>query len=66
MGNIGTSELILILLVLFLFFGSKKIPEIAQGFGKGIREFRKASREFQEDDDVRGKNIENKTPEQKG
>ncbi len=66
MGNIGTSELILILLVLFLFFGAKKIPEIAQGLGKGIREFRKASREFQEDDDVRDKKIENKTPEQKG
>jgi len=45
MGNLGAPELILILLVIIVFFGAKKIPEIAQGVGKGIREFRKASRE---------------------
>ncbi|MGA9405859.1 MAG: twin-arginine translocase TatA/TatE family subunit [Bacteroidota bacterium] len=49
MGNLGAPELILILLVIVVFFGAKKIPEIAQGFGKGIREFRKASRDIQED-----------------
>lgn len=49
MGNLGAPELILIVLVLLVFFGAKKIPEIAQGFGKGIREFRKASREVQEE-----------------
>ena len=48
MGNLGAPELILILLVIVVFFGAKKIPEIAQGFGKGIREFRKASKEIQE------------------
>lgn len=47
MGNLGAPELILIALVIIVFFGAKKIPEIAQGFGKGIREFRKASREVQ-------------------
>lgn len=66
MGNIGTTEIILIVAVLFLFFGAKKIPELAQGLGKGIREFRKASREIQEDIDADAKKIENKTPEQKG
>jgi len=66
MGNIGTSELILILAVLFLFFGAKKIPELAQGLGKGIREFRKASREIQDDVDTDGKKIDKKTPEKKG
>jgi sec-independent protein translocase protein TatA len=50
MGNIGTTELILIILVILVFFGSKKIPELAQGLGKGIREFKKATREIQEDD----------------
>lgn len=45
MGNLGAPELILILLVIIVFFGAKKIPEIAQGVGKGIREFRKASKE---------------------
>jgi sec-independent protein translocase protein TatA len=66
MGNIGTTELILIIAVLFLFFGAKKIPELAQGLGKGIREFRKASREIQDDIDTETKKIDNKTPEQKG
>jgi sec-independent protein translocase protein TatA len=66
MGNIGTTEIILIIAVLFLFFGAKKIPELAQGLGKGIREFRKASREIQEDIDTDTKKIDTKTPEQKG
>jgi sec-independent protein translocase protein TatA len=66
MGNIGTTELILIIAVLFLFFGAKKIPELAQGLGKGIREFRKASREIQDEIDTETKKIDNKTPEQKG
>ena len=52
MGNLGAPELILILLVIVVFFGAKKIPEIAQGFGKGIREFRKASRDIQQDIEV--------------
>jgi sec-independent protein translocase protein TatA len=66
MGNIGTTEIILIIAVLFLFFGAKKIPELAQGLGKGIREFRKASREIQDDIDTESKKIESKTPDQKG
>ena len=49
MPNIGMSEIILILLVVLIFFGAKKIPELAQGLGKGMREFRKAAREVQED-----------------
>jgi TatA/E family protein of Tat protein translocase len=64
MGNIGTSELILILLVILVFFGSKKIPELAQGLGKGIREFKKATREIQ-DDDGDQKKIEQKPVEEK-
>ena len=66
MGNIGTTELILIMAVVFLFFGAKKIPELAQGLGKGIREFRKASREIHDDIEADAKKIESKTPEQKG
>ena len=48
MGNLGPTELILILLVVIVFFGAKKIPELAQGVGKGIREFKKATREIEE------------------
>ncbi len=51
MGNLGVPELLIILLLLLVFFGAKKIPEMAQGLGKGIREFRKATKEVQEDID---------------
>ncbi len=48
MGSVGPTELILIVLVVILFFGARKIPELAQGLGKGLREFRKATRESDE------------------
>ena len=47
--NIGGSELFLILLVVLLLFGSKKIPELARGLGKGIRYFKDATNEIQEE-----------------
>ena len=50
MGNIGVPELLIIFVMILIFFGPKKIPEIAQGLGKGIREFKKAAREL--DDEV--------------
>ncbi|TAK67108.1 MAG: twin-arginine translocase TatA/TatE family subunit [Bacteroidetes bacterium] len=49
MPNIGTGEIILILLIVLIFFGAKKIPELAQGLGKGIKEFRKAARDVQDE-----------------
>jgi sec-independent protein translocase protein TatA len=52
MGNLGATEILLIFLVIVIFFGAKKIPELAQGLGKGIREFKKAAREI--DDEVQG------------
>jgi len=45
LGNIGTPELIVLGLVLFLFFGGKKLPELARGVGDSVREFRKAAGE---------------------
>jgi sec-independent protein translocase protein TatA len=47
--NLGAPEIILIVAVVLVFFGAKKIPELAQGIGKGLREFRKAARDIQED-----------------
>jgi sec-independent protein translocase protein TatA len=40
---IGTGELIVILCVVLLLFGGKKLPEFARNLGKGIREFKKAA-----------------------
>lgn len=48
-GNLGASEILIIVLVVLLLFGSKKIPELAQGIGKGMREFKKALRDVEED-----------------
>ena len=42
-GSIGFSEILLIFLVVLLLFGAKRIPEVARGLGKGIKEFRKAA-----------------------
>lgn len=41
-GNMGFSEWAMVLLIVMLLFGGKKIPELMRGFGKGIREFNSA------------------------
>ncbi len=41
-GGLGPPEIIIIFLVIVLLFGGKKLPELAKGLGKGIREFKKA------------------------
>ena len=47
--NIGGSELLVVLFVVFLFFGPKKLPELGKSLGKGIREFKNAMRGVQKD-----------------
>ncbi|SFB79353.1 sec-independent protein translocase protein TatA [Flexibacter flexilis DSM 6793] len=46
LGGLGTGEIVLVLLLVLIFFGAKKIPELARGLGKGIREFKDATREI--------------------
>lgn len=48
-GNLGATEIILIIVAIVLLFGAKKIPELAQGVGKGMKEFKKAIKEVEED-----------------
>jgi len=48
----GGGELIIILVIVLILFGAKRIPEIAQGLGKGIREFKKSVKEVQSEIDV--------------
>ena len=45
--NLGFGEILLILLVILLLFGAKRIPEIAGSFGKGIREFKRSMSDVQ-------------------
>lgn len=42
--NVGTWEMIIILLVVFLVFGSKRLPDVARGLGRGLREFKREMR----------------------
>jgi sec-independent protein translocase protein TatA len=48
-GNLGAGEILLIVLAVLVLFGAKKIPELAQGLGKGMREFKKAMRDVEDD-----------------
>lgn len=48
-GGLGGWEIILILVIIVIFFGAKKIPEMARGLGKGIREFKDATNEIKKE-----------------
>ena len=48
-GNIGFPELLVILLIVLLLFGAKRLPEIARGLGKSIQEFKKGVKEIETD-----------------
>ena len=47
MGKLGTFEIILIIAVILLMFGGKKIPELMKGLGSGIKEFKNAAKDEQ-------------------
>jgi len=57
LGGLGGTEIILILAVILLFFGAKRLPELAKGLGRGIREFKDATKEIKSD-------IENSTKDE--
>lgn len=46
-GGLGASEILLIALVVLLFFGGKKIPEMMKGLGKGVRSFKEGMKELE-------------------
>ena len=64
-GNFGAGEIILILLVVLILFGAKKIPELAKGLGKGMSEFKKGLKEVEteikEADKTEDKTTDNKS-----
>jgi sec-independent protein translocase protein TatA len=57
MFGLGVGEIVIILVVALIFIGPKKLPELARGLGKGMREFQNAARGIQE-------TIKNPTPDQ--
>lgn len=47
MGRIGVTEILIILAIVLLLFGGKKIPELMKGLGSGVREFKNAAKDDQ-------------------
>ncbi|MBQ7691637.1 MAG: twin-arginine translocase TatA/TatE family subunit [Muribaculaceae bacterium] len=48
-GNLGSTELIIIVFVVLLLFGGKKIPELMKGLGKGVRSFKQGMNDIEEE-----------------
>lgn len=48
-GGLGASEVLLITLVVLLFFGGKRIPELMKGLGKGVRSFKDGMKEVEDE-----------------
>jgi sec-independent protein translocase protein TatA len=51
MGDIGFREILLILLIVLILFGAKRIPEMMKAMGQGVKEFKKAAKDIQSDDE---------------
>jgi sec-independent protein translocase protein TatA len=49
LGRVGIPELVIILMIIILIFGANRLPEIGRGIGKGIRNFKDATKEGQND-----------------
>ena len=64
MGSLGPLEVALIFLAILLIFGAKRIPEIARGLGKGIREFKSATSEISKELTIDDKNQRIQPPTQ--
>jgi len=52
LGNLGMSEILLLLVIVLLVFGAKRLPEIGSSLGKGIREFKRSMHEVTDEIDA--------------
>jgi len=59
LGQVGMPQIILIVVIVLILFGGKKIPELMGGLGKGIKEFKKATQEESEENTDAQKKDEN-------
>jgi sec-independent protein translocase protein TatA len=61
---VGPTELIILLTIILLLFGAKKIPELAKGLGTGVKEFKRGtSGEAERDDEVKARKVSQKLPQ---
>lgn len=60
LGSVGPTELIILLTIILLLFGAKRIPELAKGLGSGVREFRRGTSGEAEKDEVKDRKEEDK------
>ena len=60
MFGIGTQEIIFFILIVLLFFGGKKIPELMKGIGKGVRRFKEGMNGIEKELDVKENNSSTK------
>ncbi len=63
-GQIGMMEIVLILVVILLFFGGRKIPELMRGLGKGVSEFKKGMNEGGDQPTSNEEKKDSKTPKE--
>ena len=63
MFGIGMPELLVILVIILVIFGAGKLPQIGEGLGRGIRNFKKATTKEPEEIDVTSKKSEEKEPD---
>lgn len=59
--NLGTGEIILLAIVVLLFFGGRRIPELMKGIGKGVRSFRQGMNDITDEANGKSDNKENTT-----
>lgn len=59
-GTFGLQEILIIALVVLLFFGGKKIPELMKGLGKGVRSFKEGMKEVDPTDEIKSDEAEEK------
>lgn len=64
-GGLGMQEVMLIAVVVLLFFGGKKIPELMNGLGKGVRSFKEGLNDVTKEIEEKPENTENENKEQK-
>jgi sec-independent protein translocase protein TatA len=64
MFGIGMPELLIILVIILIIFGAGKLPQIGEGLGKGIRNFKKATTKEPDEIDVTAKKVEEKKSEE--